>query len=95
MNTMPDRPLDDILASIRKIVEEGQPVLDSTAEDLTEIVPPPPAPLPLPLQIDTDPSIEALTRSILEPQIRAWLDAHLPELVERITREEILRLTGH
>jgi len=94
MNTMPDRPLDDILASIRKIVEEGQPVLDTTAEDLAEIAPPPPAP-PLPLHIETDPSIEALTRSILEPQIRAWLDAHLPELVERITREEILRLTGH
>ena len=93
MSTMPDRPLDDILASIRKIVEEGQPVLDTTAEDLAEIAPPPPAPLVVHAQ--ADPSIEALTRSILEPQIRAWLDAHLPELVERITREEILRLTGH
>jgi cell pole-organizing protein PopZ len=43
---------------------------------------------------DSGVTLEALMRSLLEPMLQAWLDAHLPELCERIAQAEIRRLTG-
>jgi len=40
-------------------------------------------------------TVNQLVRSLLEPQLKAWLDANLPEMVERLTSAEIARLTGH
>jgi uncharacterized protein len=37
-------------------------------------------------------TLEDLTRELLRPILKAWLDDNLPELVERIVREEIGRL---
>jgi uncharacterized protein len=37
-------------------------------------------------------TLEELTRELLTPMLKAWLDANLPQLVERIVREEIGRL---
>lgn len=86
----PDKSMTDILASIRKIVEEGPaPEAVEIDEVVVTPVPPPPA-LVLP---PPDTTIEALVRSMLEPQLKAWLDGHLPEIVERLTREQIMRLT--
>ncbi len=34
-----------------------------------------------------------LERSALEPVLKAWLDANLPEIVDRAARQEIERLT--
>jgi len=97
MNDIADRPLDDILASIRKIVEEGQPLPDSAAAATpTPAAPPPAAAVAPPAPaLPAATSLEAFIRAILEPQLKAWLAANLPELVERLTREEIERLTGH
>jgi cell pole-organizing protein PopZ len=39
-------------------------------------------------------TLDALIRSLLADQIKAWLDAHMPEIVEKLAREEIRRLTG-
>lgn len=39
-------------------------------------------------------TIDALIRSMLAPMLKAWLDANMPEIVERMAQEEIKRLTG-
>ncbi len=59
-----------------------------------------PAPAPVSLANVTLPSsstgmtLDELMRSMLAPQIKAWLDANMPEIVEKLAREEIKRLTG-
>ncbi len=40
-------------------------------------------------------TLEGLIRSMLEPMLKTWLDANLPEIVDRAARAEIRRLTGH
>ena len=44
----------------------------------------------------TGPSVtlEDLTKELLRPMLKGWLDANLPPLVERIVKEEIRRITG-
>jgi len=37
-------------------------------------------------------TLEDITRELLRPILKDWLDDNLPELVERIVREEIGRL---
>ncbi len=41
---------------------------------------------------DTGRTLEDLVRELLRPMLRDWLDAHLPQLVERLVREEIQRM---
>ena len=33
-----------------------------------------------------------MTREMLQPMLRHWLDTHLPNIVERLVREEIERV---
>ncbi len=40
------------------------------------------------------PSIEDVVREELRPLLKAWLDQHLPPLVERLVRTEIERVVG-
>ncbi len=40
------------------------------------------------------PTIEDLVREEIRPVLKAWLDAHLPPLVERLVRAEIERVSG-
>ena len=40
-----------------------------------------------------DHTLEGLVREMLKPMLREWLDANLPELVERIVAREIERIT--
>ena len=42
----------------------------------------------------TAPTIEEVVRSELRPFLKAWLDEHLPPMVERLVRTEISRLIG-
>ncbi len=42
---------------------------------------------------DSDRILERMVREALEPHLKAWLDENLPQLVERIVREEIRRMT--
>jgi cell pole-organizing protein PopZ len=37
-------------------------------------------------------TLEELVRESLAPELKSWLDANLPELVERIVREEIRKM---
>jgi cell pole-organizing protein PopZ len=38
--------------------------------------------------------LERMAREMLRPMLAAWLDTHLPPLVERMVRAEIQRITG-
>lgn len=38
--------------------------------------------------------LEGMMRDLLRPLLQAWLDEHLPDLVERLVRDEIARLVG-
>ncbi len=39
-------------------------------------------------------TLEDITRDLLRPMIKQWLDAQLPALVERLVRIEIERVVG-
>ncbi|OYU16168.1 MAG: hypothetical protein CFE37_02140 [Alphaproteobacteria bacterium PA4] len=83
-----DPPIDAILESIRARMAGDAPAAVPESPP-----PPPPVATPAPLP-GGDTTLEALVRSILEPQLQAWLDTNLPEMVERIAQAEIRRLTG-
>ena len=38
-------------------------------------------------------TLEGLVREMLKPLLKEWLDAHLPEIVERMVAQEVTRLT--
>ncbi len=40
------------------------------------------------------PTIEDIVREELRPMLKQWLDANLPDLVERLVRVEIERVVG-
>ncbi len=93
--TEPQPPLDDILASIRRAVQDGSAMPDAEAPMAEHIAGPAPMAAVPPVPLTAELTVEQLIRGLLEPQLKAWLDANLPELVERLTRAEIARLTGH
>ena len=37
-------------------------------------------------------ALDSLVSNLVRPLLRQWLDAHLPEIIERVVREEIRRL---
>lgn len=39
-------------------------------------------------------TLEGLVRDMLKPMLKDWLDAHLPEIVERVVAQEVARITG-
>lgn len=39
-------------------------------------------------------SLEGLTRDLLRPVLSEWLDKHLPDMVERLVKDEIARIAG-
>ena len=92
--------IDEILASIRTRV---------TGDVLPEVAPDEPLPAVVEVtaaaravlpelgavgMAGSGMSLEALMRSLLEPLVKAWLDAHLPEIVSAAAEAEIRRLTG-
>ncbi|MGI4876180.1 MAG: DUF2497 domain-containing protein [Janthinobacterium lividum] len=103
-DTAPDRAgMDEIMASIRRIVTDAPAEPDDNADDWPIGSAPPQAaasPAAAP-QATPQPvagggvTLDAFLRSMLEPMLRTWLDANLPEIVEAATRAEIARLTGH
>lgn len=41
-----------------------------------------------------DHTLEGMVREMLRPMLKEWLDARLPEIVERLVAREIARITG-
>jgi uncharacterized protein len=108
-----DKDLNDILASIRKIVVEtpatgsGDVALAPDEDEVaTSVSATPPAPAPAPAPALTlaavsephGPTLESTVREMLQPMLKAWLDANLPRIVadavDTATSAEIRRLTG-
>jgi cell pole-organizing protein PopZ len=42
----------------------------------------------------SDGTLEGLVREMLRPMLREWLDANLPDMVERIVAREIAKIAG-
>ena len=88
---MSETDLDAILESIRARVAGEAPAPPPPTAPLS---PRPPKLVTAPLTGAPDVTVDALMTAVLEPLLRQWIDAHLPEICERIAREEITRLTG-
>ena len=89
--------LDAILASIRaRVMDPG----NADQEPATPAAAPAPAVQQVSLNNVMIPAssagmtLDELMRSMLAPQIQAWLNANMPEIVEKLARDEIKRLTG-
>jgi len=48
----------------------------------------------MPRRDELDRPLDDLVRETLRPLLQAWLDEHLPDLVERLVRAEIARVVG-
>jgi len=87
--------IDAILASIRSRMTDGgapAPIEAAPAPVAAEM---PAAPDIGAVVIDSPAmTLDGLVRSMLEPLLQKWLDANMPEIVERMAQAEIKRLTG-
>src|SRR3546814_4929413 len=45
-------------------------------------------------EIEGSDTLQGMVEDMLRPMLRDWLDAHLPELVEKMVAREITRITG-
>ena len=91
--------IDAILASIRsRMADDGAvptPPVAQAQPDASAPTPTLPAIDPgATLLAGGDMTLDGLMRSLLEPMLQRWLDANLPEIVEKIAQAEIRRLTG-
>ncbi len=89
--------IDAILASIRARINDDAPPPPAALEVVAEIAPEPVAIVADLGAVVLDGSattLDALVRSLLEPLLKTWLDANMPEIVERMAQNEIKRLTG-
>lgn len=84
--------LDAILESIRSRVT-GE-VVAAAPPPLPDLPAKPARLTPAPLVDATGTTVEALFTAILEPMLRQWIDANLPEICERVAQDEIRRLTS-
>lgn len=98
MNRQLDPNLASILDSIRATVGGEEPAATGGAEPSAAAdsssaggaVAAAPARLPPP----SDRSVEAFLADLIRPQVAAWLEQHLPEIIQKLAAEEIARLTG-
>ena len=66
--------------------------LDSMRQSLSALVEKEAVERRLPAQPTGGTSLEDLTRELMRPMIKQWLDANLPDLVEELVAREIQRL---
>lgn len=66
--------------------------LDSMRQSLSALVEKEAMERRAPPQLSGGTSLEDLTRDIMRPMIKQWLDANLPDLVEELVAREIQRL---
>lgn len=97
---MSDLPpnIDAILASIRsRMNEEPEGGVADDGDAMPEAIEapaPPVADLGQMVVESGGQTLDGLVRSMLAPMLQAWLDANMPEIVERLAQAEIKRLTG-
>lgn len=86
--------IDAILASIRSRLNDDTPVPAEPAPPRAAEEPAPVADIGAVVVGNGQMTIETLIHSLIEPMLKAWLDANMPEIVERMAQDEIRRLTG-
>lgn len=98
---MSDLPpnIDAILSSIRsRMNDDGAPPVEPPAPPIILVAPDVPLESLSAVEIAGPSSqtltLEGLMRTMLEPMLKAWLDANMPEIVEKMAQSEIKRLTG-
>lgn len=94
----PERPRPEVAAEAVASVPEELPLLapdtaDSAAASIVGLVRTLAADRLTPVH-RAGPTIEDLVREEIRPLLKAWLDAHLPGLVERLVRQEIERVVN-
>lgn len=87
-----DPNLAAILDSIRATVGSDAPPGTAADEEPPAAEPAAPAPDVAPVPRAPQQSVEEFLAALIRPQVQAWLDAHLPELVQNITAQEIARI---
>ncbi len=85
----PDNELlgDELLATVTDEPLPPEPAPPRFAE-------PEPGPRPEPASpVQNAGSLEGMVREMLQPMLKTWLDANLPEIVEQMVAREIARIT--
>jgi len=67
--------------------------LDSMRQSLSALVAMENANSPAPVKQTNGTSLEDITRDLMRPMLKAWLNEHLPQLVEELVAEEIRRIS--
>ena len=67
--------------------------LDSMRESLAALVAIDNANSPVPVKQSTGTSLEDMTRELMRPMLKEWLDENLPKLVEEMVAREIQRIS--
>lgn len=102
-----DPSIEDILASIRRIINEDEPPPAAltrpepaappevaSPEDVLELVEPiAAAPAAAPGLTGVEATLEAMVREMLKPMLRDWLDTNLPDIVRAAVASEITRIS--
>lgn len=95
--------MSDLPPTIDAILESIRARVTGEAEQLAPPIEAAPPPLPMIASPVADPgavtmsdgmTIDLLVQKMLEPMLKAWLDARLPEIVERVAQSEIRRIAG-
>ncbi len=91
-----DPGLASILESIRATVggeAPASPPAQPEADSPASVAAPPPAAAPA-RRAPPPPqrTVEEFLAELIRPQVDAWLAAHLPEIVQKLTAEEVARL---
>lgn len=101
-----DPSLASILDSIRATVAVDRPapvdpappptLVPEAAPDAPAASPPVAAPQSTAAErtARTGPTVEEFLAELIRPQVKAWLDANLPELIQKMASDEIARLIG-
>lgn len=94
MMNEPTVSVDAILASIRARVTGAEdtpelPPLDDPEPETVDL-----SNVTMPPEVATM-TLDAVIRDMMGPHIKAWLDANMPEIVEKLARAEIRRLTSN
>jgi hypothetical protein len=123
----PEQPMEDVLASIKRIISadveaarrfpKPSTIAPTEDEDILELGEAPAAAaaakglvsgkaakaskaaLAALDSVKIDPhaganTMDGLVREMLQPMLKEWLDANLPELVERVVAREVARIIG-
>ncbi len=87
------------------VLELNERAPDTMVDDVTDIVSPAAAEasrsalsslsrLIVKPAVEGGDTLEGLVREMLKPMLKDWLDANLPEVVERVVAQEVARISG-